>query len=254
MSIFPQGGTPPQDTKNAVTDVNAVAACAILFYRLGCNPRFDPMSTNAIISEIVSVVNDLGLQYDCNSLDNLSRAIKNAINTGDFTNNYPLLAPDADDIIRGSYDGQEGAATVKSIAELAPSILDNIENMLDSDVVYIGRNGKGVRIPFSLFKAAFSSTTFGANYSWKNVYPAYFPSQIGVPQRNNRDVPIQINVMATRDNSNLFVSKDGVTWIKAGTGAGNSYEKNNISLIIPPQHFYRNDLGETEVWLELTPD
>lgn len=253
--IFPEGGTNPGNTLGAANDIDAIALCAVLFYRMGCNPRFDPISTNAVISEIASAINDLGVEYDCSRLDNLSIAIRAAIEKASQTKTYQTVLPDADDLIRGSYDGVEANATVKSLLELAPGILDPVGDIDPNDFVYISRDNKGVKIPLSVFIEAFvSPPTFGANYSWKDLRSAYVPSQIGVAQRNNRDVPIMVSIQLTRDNSSVYISKDGVEWTYIGTGAGNTFEKNQISFILPPGQFYRNDNGNVSAWLELTPD
>lgn len=153
--IFPTGGTDARNTQNAELDVRVVELCAALFYRLGCNPRFDPLSTNAIISEIANVVNDLGLNYDCNRLDNMSQAIQRAI----LTKNLPFLDPDMDDTIRGSYDGIEGQAFIKRILELAPAGLDQVTTLADQDSVYVSVGGVGRRIPFAQLKALVQPST-----------------------------------------------------------------------------------------------
>lgn len=73
--IFPQGGTLAGNTKNGADPVQTVEGCIPLFYRDNCVPVFDPVATNALISEVINAVN-LVKAYDCSRLDNLADAFK----------------------------------------------------------------------------------------------------------------------------------------------------------------------------------
>lgn len=66
--IFPENGVVAGRTINGEDPVNAT--CEALYYRAVCNPRFDPVAMNALISEIVNAVN-FYKEYDCAELDNL---------------------------------------------------------------------------------------------------------------------------------------------------------------------------------------
>lgn len=73
--IFPDSGVAPANTANAV-DGDVEANCAELFYSVTlCQPRFNPAAMNAIISELINIVNAGGSAYDCSRLDNVARAI-----------------------------------------------------------------------------------------------------------------------------------------------------------------------------------
>ena len=73
--IFPTYGVDPASTANAV-DVPTTCDPADLFYSVGtCKPRFDPAAMNAMMSELLNVVDAAGRIYDCSTLNNLALAI-----------------------------------------------------------------------------------------------------------------------------------------------------------------------------------
>jgi len=75
--IFTQAGVAAVNAANA-EGPNQTTNCAdTLFYATddNCRPRFDPSAMNALISEIVAVVNKAGVTYDCASVENLTRAV-----------------------------------------------------------------------------------------------------------------------------------------------------------------------------------
>lgn len=74
--ILPNNGVPPGQTQNAVADVPMAPGCDALFYPPRCNPRLDPYQANAVISEILNVVDAAGNTYECTQLDNLALAIQ----------------------------------------------------------------------------------------------------------------------------------------------------------------------------------
>lgn len=258
--IFPSGGTDPQNTLNAVVG-RVIAGCKALFYRSNCNPRFDPVATNALISELINAVNRVGLDYDCSRLDNLGIAIQK----GDGTLTYPRFPVDRDDAIRGAYDGQEGWTSVKELLEVGPGALDAVDYIDPVDYIFIGsytgtsdefgQKFIGRRIRLSDFKThvipAPPSGGFGANYSWKDMISA---RGVDIPYRNNYDSAIQVNIMLTGDYEWVYVSRDGTNWIQFGVGAGNSQEHNTITPIIPPGGYYMCKNANIQAWTELTPD
>lgn len=72
--IYPDGGVPPAQTTNAVTVDTSCAA--ELFYSVNrCNPRFEPAAMNALMSEVLNVVSNAGIEYNCDVLTNLYEAI-----------------------------------------------------------------------------------------------------------------------------------------------------------------------------------
>lgn len=75
--IFPTSGVPWNQATNAEDIDTTNCPDGALFHNTSrCNPRFDAEAANALISEIGNAVNDAGLDYDCERLDNLSAAIQ----------------------------------------------------------------------------------------------------------------------------------------------------------------------------------
>jgi hypothetical protein len=259
MGIFPSGGTDPQNTLMAQVGLKLVEGCKALFYRSNCNPRFDPVAMNALLSEIGNAVNALGIDYDCSKLDNLKTALTNGNNTAW----HPHKFPDGDDLIRGRFDNVEGHSTVKELLQLTPGVLDNTDTLADTDLIAIGRIAtvggeeiiKGFKMTITEFRELLAPPTgFGANYSWKS---AWGYRNIGQAAKNTHDSPIMVSVMGTGDKSaGFFVSKTGAagTWLSYGQGSGNSGEKSNVEAIIPPGQYYLNAISDTYAWNELTPD
>lgn len=80
--VFPVNGFPAVLTINGAFNVETVEGCEPLYYRPNCIPQFDPIATNALISEFVNAVNEV-YEYDCSRLDNLAltlRYIRNLCN------------------------------------------------------------------------------------------------------------------------------------------------------------------------------
>lgn len=75
--IYPAGGVTAANTQNGV-DVVSTCAADELFYPIGvCQPRFNPAAMNALISEVLNFVTELGVAYDCSKLTNMADAIGN---------------------------------------------------------------------------------------------------------------------------------------------------------------------------------
>lgn len=74
--IYPNAGVPAADARNTVVTSN-VPGCTALFYSTTrCQPRFDPVAQNALLSEALNLISCAGLDYDCSRLDNLCLAVK----------------------------------------------------------------------------------------------------------------------------------------------------------------------------------
>lgn len=81
-AMFPDSGVPAGDARNSI-DVNTVAGCPELWYSTSrCEPRFDPAAANALLSEVFNVLAAGEVQYDCASLDHLSRAVRYIVQRG----------------------------------------------------------------------------------------------------------------------------------------------------------------------------
>lgn len=78
--LFPNSGVPATDANNSLLDPNVVAGCSQLWHSTSrCQPRFDPAAANAVMSEIINLVNCSGLPYDCKRLDNLCIAVTDLV-------------------------------------------------------------------------------------------------------------------------------------------------------------------------------
>lgn len=83
--VFPDGGVTANNTANG-TEVESSNCPAELFYSTArCNPRFEPAAMNALISEILNVMNCAGHTYNCNDLTNLCQAIRKLNGGNDAT-------------------------------------------------------------------------------------------------------------------------------------------------------------------------
>jgi len=257
--IFPSGGTDPANTLLAQIGSKLVSGCKALFYRVNCNPRFDPAATNALISEIVNAVNAANINYDCSKLNNLAGALLAMKTPVENMDNYDLKYPDNDDVLRGKFDGVEGKTSVQRLLRYAPSAMPAVADMGDNDVVIIGTtqevNGEsilyGQRITLANLKKLFGGA-FGSDYRWRNVMSS---RTNGVVYRNTTGSAIQVCIQGTHDGGYFFVSSDNENWVRLGTFAGNSQEKGLIQAIIPNGYYYRLDGGgDIQLWSELSPN
>lgn len=80
--IFPASGVPAADAKNSVqSPILTPPECEALWYStFRCQPRFDPAAANGVMAEIINLVNCFGQPYDCNSLSNMCKILKDLFN------------------------------------------------------------------------------------------------------------------------------------------------------------------------------
>lgn len=109
--IYVNAGAAPGNTVGGVT---VPSTCDPLFYRNGCNPRFDPIATNNLMSEVLRAINAFGDQYNCESHDNLRNALLKARNLCGL----PVNSPDLDDFIAGCFDGSSGLVPIQQLQSL----------------------------------------------------------------------------------------------------------------------------------------
>lgn len=113
--IFPQTGTTAPNTQNAEQSPEMKTGCEALYFPANCNPRFNPLVMNAVISELVNAIN-VKRDYDCSRLDNLALVLQNIASLC----NQPTYAdgPDTNDFIAGCFDGTSGKVSVSSLITL----------------------------------------------------------------------------------------------------------------------------------------
>jgi hypothetical protein len=148
--IFPAVGADPANTQNAISPT-LVAGCKALFYPQNCNPRFDPLATNAIMSELLNAIN-LGKSYDCNRLDNLKQALQNFFNICGLPGHVAAAA----DYVAGCFGGGQGLANVQQLLDLAPNIYPT-GNYDGNEFIAASENGGPKKFPVSQLVASILS-------------------------------------------------------------------------------------------------
>jgi hypothetical protein len=75
-AMFPDSGVPPGEAKNSIPDPDT-QNCQELWYSTSrCAPRFDPAAANAVLAEMVNLINAGEVSYDCNFLDQVQLAVR----------------------------------------------------------------------------------------------------------------------------------------------------------------------------------
>lgn len=112
--LFPDRGVAASQTLNATN--NDEASCDPKFHAARCNPKFDPVAANALISELFNASTVCGDDYDCERLDNLARAIECMASLC----RLPVEGqPELDDTLAGCFDGESKRVTIADILALA---------------------------------------------------------------------------------------------------------------------------------------
>jgi len=83
-AMHPESGVPPEDARNSLpNDVEASVNCQELWYSTSrCQPRFDPAAANAMLAELITLINKGEVIYDCNHLDQVQYAVRYLIQRG----------------------------------------------------------------------------------------------------------------------------------------------------------------------------
>lgn len=118
--IFPNTGVGAPNTANAQNNPDMKAGCEPLYFPQNCNPRFNPLVMNAVISELVNAINT-GQDYDCSKINNLAtvlNGIRNLCGQKTYEN-----GPDANDFIAGCFDNVSGKVSVQSLVDLIASMI-----------------------------------------------------------------------------------------------------------------------------------
>jgi hypothetical protein len=75
-AMFPDSGVPPADARNSLPDP-LTQNCEELWYSTSrCQPRFDPAAANAMLAELINLVNRGSVIYDCTKLDQVQLAVR----------------------------------------------------------------------------------------------------------------------------------------------------------------------------------
>jgi hypothetical protein len=75
-AMFPGSGVPASEAVNSILDP-ATTKCDELWYSTSrCQPRFDPAAANAVLAELVNLINKGEVNYDCSFLDQVQLAVR----------------------------------------------------------------------------------------------------------------------------------------------------------------------------------
>jgi len=75
-AMFPASGVPAADAKNSIPDP-ATVNCDELWYSTSrCQPRFDPAAANAVLAELINLINKGEVTYDCNFLNQVELSVR----------------------------------------------------------------------------------------------------------------------------------------------------------------------------------
>jgi hypothetical protein len=81
--MFPGSGVPAADAANSLPDVDTKEGCPELWYSTSrCQPRFDPAAANAMLAEIMNLINKGEVSYDCTQLNNVEKAVRYIVQRG----------------------------------------------------------------------------------------------------------------------------------------------------------------------------
>jgi hypothetical protein len=81
-AMFPDSGVPPGDARNSLPDPNTIACNELWYSTSRCQPRFDPAAANAMLAELVNLINKGEVQYNCNYLDQIEHSVRYLIQRG----------------------------------------------------------------------------------------------------------------------------------------------------------------------------
>lgn len=81
-AMFPDSGVPASDAKNSILDPNTVNCSELWYSTSRCQPRFDPAAANAMLAELVNLINKGEVAYDCNQLNQVEVATRYLIQRG----------------------------------------------------------------------------------------------------------------------------------------------------------------------------
>jgi hypothetical protein len=80
--MFPDSGVPPGEAKNSILDP-ATVHCQELWYSTSrCTPRFDAAAANAMLAELINLINKGEVTYDCSYLNQVEIATRYLIQRG----------------------------------------------------------------------------------------------------------------------------------------------------------------------------
>ena len=148
---------PRSGCKNSLQDP-ATVYCDELWYSTNrCTPRFDPAAANAVLSELINVVNRGEVTYDCRYLDQVQLAIRYMIQRGLPRAIYATGGPNAYTGVLDPpctrYNNFESLTIVFSTTNIGPVTLDagcGAAYILRSDGNHLERQDLQAGIPYPI--------------------------------------------------------------------------------------------------------
>jgi hypothetical protein len=92
-AMFPDSGVPASDAKNSLPNPSTVNCNPLWYSTSRCEPRFDPAAANAMLAELLNLINRGEVVYDCARLDNIERAARYLVQRGIPKGAYLLDGP-----------------------------------------------------------------------------------------------------------------------------------------------------------------
>lgn len=81
-AMFPDSGVPWTEARNSLSDPSTQNCDELWYSTSRCEPRFDPAAANAVLAELINLVNKGEVVYDCKLLDQLQLSVRYLIQRG----------------------------------------------------------------------------------------------------------------------------------------------------------------------------
>lgn len=81
-AMFPDSGVPWTDARNSLPDPATVGCDELWYSTTRCQPRFDPAAANAMLAELVNLINKGEVTYNCNNLNQVELAARYIVQRG----------------------------------------------------------------------------------------------------------------------------------------------------------------------------
>jgi len=75
-AMFPGSGVPAAEATNSLLDPTTIHCDELWYSTSRCQPRFDPAAANAVLAELINLINKGEVNYDCNFLDQVQLAVR----------------------------------------------------------------------------------------------------------------------------------------------------------------------------------
>lgn len=266
--ILPSNGVPPGTTQGSILNPQLAAGCENTWYPPRCSPRLDPFAQNALIAELINLLNRMGRAYDCNQNDNLADMML-ALVGGQMTYNTSAGSVNARTLslppiftTLGLVPGME--VVMRSHATNTAAMTINVDGLGVKAIVTASGNPieAGDIQTGDLVPLLYDGTNWIAYTKVSVVVPPAPPSlgvgqvwsnqlanrAVGTTYQNTTGKPIAVSIF-TQDpdgNPRVFeVSANGTSWVEIGTGWYSSGSEEFLTLatggpfIVPDDHYYR---------------